>query len=95
MASSAAAERRRGRALKGGAGAGVELPIAWLNPPFGSFDDFASSMLILYIAATGDGWEEFMWAGMDAVEVDMAPVRNDTSPGSIFFLLIVIGCAIR
>ena len=57
----------------------------WLNPAFGSFDDFGSAMLILYVASTGDGWEEFMWAGMDAVGVDKAPVRNDTSPASIFF----------
>ena len=47
-------------------------PIEWLNSDLGSFDDFGSSMLILYIAATGDGWEEFMFAGMDAIGVGVA-----------------------
>ena len=52
-------------------------------------------MLILYIAATGDGWEEFMWMGMDATEPGKAPVRNDFSPASVFFLAwMIVGCFI-
>ena len=82
--------RRRlaGRALKGSGGGGAEshLPVAWINPVFGSFDSFPSAMLILYIAATGDGWEDFMFAGMDAVGVGHAPVRNDFSPASLYFI---------
>ena len=87
-----------GRALKGGPSSGAEGPeleTAWLNPPYGSFDDFSHSMLILYIAATGDGWEEFMWMGMDATEPGKAPVRNDFSPASVFFLAwMIVGCFI-
>ena len=88
---------RRGRALKGGGGdgGGEDLPTEWLNPPFGSFDDFKQSMLILYIAATGDGWEEFMWAGMDATGQGTAPERNDFSAASVFFLAwMIVGCFI-
>ena len=55
-----------------------------LNPSFGSFDNFGSSMLILYVMSTGDMWEEFMWAGMDAKGVDVAPERNDHSLASRF-----------
>ena len=87
----ASSARRRGRQLKGGGGDGGEpLPVAWLNPPFGSFDDFAQSMLILYIASTTDGWEEFMFMGMDAQEEGVAPERNDTSAASVFFLMWMI-----
>ena len=93
-----ARKARRGRALKGGGGGdddGEELPTEWLNPPFGSFDDFKSSMLILYIAATGDGWEEFMWSGMDATGPGTAPERNDFSAASTFFLAwMIVGCFI-
>ena len=39
----------------------------WLNPAFGSFDSFGSAMLLLYIMSTGDGWEDVMYQGMDAV----------------------------
>ena len=84
----------RGRMLKGGGSGGDndsdDLPVEWLNPAFGSFDDFGQAMLILYVASTGDGWEEFMWAGMDATEVDVAPKRNDSSAMSAFFLAWMI-----
>ena len=74
---------------------GADVPRAWLNPSFGSFDDFGSAMLILYIAATGDGWEEFMWAGMDAVGQGIAPERNDMSGASTYFLAwMIVGCFI-
>ena len=93
-------ERQRQRLLKGGGGGGSnedeeqesDLPVHWLNPAFGSFDDFGSAMLVLYVALTGDGWDAFMFQGMDVVGVDVAPERNDASANSIFFLLwIVIG----
>lgn len=98
-------ERRRGamdmpstpgRNLKGGGGGGgdqSDLPVAWLNPPWGSFDDFPSAMMVLFIAATADGWDLFMFQGMDAVGRDLAPVRNDYSPASLYFICwLVLGC---
>ena len=93
-------QRQRQRLLKGGGGGGgnedeereTELPVQWLNPAFGSFDNFGSAMLVLYVALTGDGWDAFMFQGMDVVGVDVAPERNDASANSIFFLLwMVIG----
>ena len=58
----------------------------WLNPAFGSFDSFGSAMLLLYIMSTGDGWEDVMYQGMDAVGPGIAPVRNDFSPSALFFI---------
>jgi hypothetical protein len=81
--------RPRGRRLKGGGGGGgngIELPLGWLNPSFGSFDDFGSAMLILFIAATGDGWEDFMFTGMDSIGPGKAPERNDFSMVSMYFV---------
>ena len=95
MFSSTSRGLQRGRALKGGGGGSDEdVPIEWLNPPFGSFDDFGSSMMILYISSTGDAWEEFMWAGMDVQGVGVAPVRNDFAYGNAAFFLVwmIIGC---
>ena len=56
----------RRRRLKGGGGGndleddGIRV---WANPAYGSFDDFKSSMLLLYIMTTGDGWEDIMFRG--------------------------------
>lgn len=52
----------------GNAGRPWSVPM-WLNPPLGSFDDFGSAMLLLFVASTGDGWEELMFLGMDAVSL--------------------------
>eukprot|EP00964_Phaeocystis_antarctica_P158089 scaffold128579_cov30-Phaeocystis_antarctica.AAC.1 len=52
--------RHRSRRLKGshgGGGGGGEGgeggALLWLNPAFGSFDDFATSMITLYVMSTG------------------------------------------
>jgi hypothetical protein len=83
------------RALKGGHDSNIgETDFAtsdstmapWLNPAFGSFDSFGSAMLLLYIMSTGDGWEDVMYQGMDAVGPGIAPVRNDFSPSAMFFI---------
>ena len=65
----------------------------WLNPAWGSFDNIFDAMLVLYVASTGDGWEEFMWAGMDARGVGVAPVRNDASAAAAYFIAwMIVGC---
>merc|ERR1719197_364832 len=60
--------------------------VMWLNPTMGSFDSFGSAMLLLYIMSTGDGWEDAMYMGMNVVGPGLAPVRNDFSPNSLFFI---------
>jgi hypothetical protein len=65
----------------------ADTPTDWLNPPFGSFDDFPNAMLILFIASTGDGWEDFMHMGMDAIGPGIAPQRNDFSPIALYFIM--------
>ena len=70
----------------GEAGGSDPPPPAWVNPHSGSFDNIFSSMLILFVLTTGDAWEEFMWTAMDAVDVGIAPERNDHSLASIYFV---------
>ena len=62
-------------------------PKQWQNPIFGSFDDFGSAMLLLYVLSTGDGWDQVMFYGMDTREPGFSPVRNDTSALSLYFIL--------
>ena len=78
--------------LKGGGGQGGQSShegqgVIWLNPSFGSFDNFGSAMLLLYVMSTGDGWEDVMYQGMDAVGPGVATSRNDFSPSALFFIM--------
>ena len=54
-----------------------------------SFNNFGSSMLLLFVAATGDEWEDLMWRAMDAPagQPGQPPIRNDSSPAAFFFIL--------
>ena len=94
-----------GRRLKGGGGQAVRegqveggvaaAPVVrrWMNPAWGSFDDFGNAVLLLFVAATADGWDMFMFQGMDAVGEGLAPVRNDFSAAALFFIIwLVLGC---
>ena len=79
------------RLLRGGGGGSSGRShntdtIAWLNPRAGNFDDFAQSMLALFIMSTGDNMPDLMYAGMDAVGIGEAPVRTDWSPSALFFI---------
>eukprot|EP00966_Prymnesium_polylepis_P266322 6152377-Prymnesium_polylepis.1 len=59
----------------------------WTNPIYGSFDHFGSSMLLLYVMSTGDGWDEIMFRGMDAVGPGSAPRRDDDAWTALYFVL--------
>ena len=59
----------------------------WLNPHWGSFDNVASSALLLFEMATLDGWTRVMYAGIDATGVDTAPVRDYAPARSFYFVL--------
>ena len=76
------------RQLKGGGGGGLGWeggPVRWVNPGFGSFDDFGSAMRLLYIMASGDEWEAPMYAMQAAQSSGQAPIRDDYDvSGAVF-----------
>ena len=97
-AAAAPAPARRRRRLKGGGGGGGGMveggAVIWVGgPPVGNFDDFGSAMLLLYIMSTGDAWDSFLFASMDATEAGRGPVRNDFSAAAIFSIMwVFVGC---
>lgn len=53
-----------------------------------SFESFPYAVLLLFVLATGDEWEEFMWSAMDMPTSPGRPAkRNDQSPNAIFFVV--------
>ena len=69
--------------------------LAWENPSDvpGSFDDFKSVMLLLYVMSTGDDWDVVLFRTMDATTPGHAPVRDDYSSASLFSIAwMFVGC---
>ena len=66
--------------------------VGWANPPFGSFDNTPSSMLLLFEMSTLEGWTEVMFATVDATAIGEAPQRDAHPENALFFILwIVLG----
>ena len=62
----------------------------WSNPAFGHFDNVWSAMLLLFEMASLEGWTEVMFAGVDAVGVGVAPVRDHAPSHALFFILWIL-----
>jgi hypothetical protein len=62
---------------------------AWANPPFGNFDNVGHAMLLLFEMASLEGWTDVLFAGIDAVGVSEAPVR-DHAPSQALFSIVWI-----
>jgi hypothetical protein len=64
----------------------------WENPDL-NFDNTAQSMLTLMTIQTTEGWIGVMWDSVDAVGIDLQPVRDSNQWYIVFyFFLIVIIC---
>ena len=64
----------------------------WANPSFGSFDNVLSSMLVLFEMSTLEGWTDVMWACVDGISSEDAPVRDAFPVRTVFHIgWIVLG----
>ena len=67
----------------------------WANPKYEgtgttfSFDDFGSSMTVLFEVASLEMWPSVMYAANDVTSVGMAPERNANEGNSLFFVLFI------
>lgn len=64
----------------------------WVNSIY-NYDNIFHSLFTLFIIATKDGWVEAMYDGIDAVGVDMQPIKNHNEYMALFFIvyLLVVG----
>ena len=54
-----------------------------------SFTSIGPAMMLLFVIATGDAWEDVMWSAMDASGWGQPPRRNDDSMAAFFFIVWV------
>lgn len=77
------------------------VPRVWSNPQeigatHFSFDDFSSSLLVLFEIISLEGWVDVMASAMAIVGSDQQPQDLDSQWNSIFFLVFHLlgGCVI-
>ena len=61
----------------------------WRNNKF-NFDNFGEAMMSVFIISTGDNWQDIMYAAMDSVGVDKAPIRDHSGWAVAYFILVVL-----
>lgn len=67
----------------------------WLNPTYEetgttfSFDNFFSSMMVLFEVASLEMWPSVMYATNDVTGVGTAPKRNNKEGNSLFFVIFI------
>ena len=64
----------------------------WVSVVPQNFDNIFSAMGALFEMATTEGWVDIMYAGVDATEIDMQPVRDNGWGWTFFFMgFMVVG----
>ncbi|CAF1073951.1 unnamed protein product [Rotaria sordida] len=61
----------------------------WQNQQY-NFDHLGQALLTLFILSSKDGWVQIMYNGIDAVDVDMQPIRNYNEAKLIYFISFIL-----
>ncbi|CAF3418144.1 unnamed protein product [Rotaria socialis] len=67
----------------------------WKNQQY-NFDNLGQALLCLFVLSSRDGWVQIMYNGIDAVEVDVQPIRNYNPAKIVYFIsfLLLVGFCI-
>ncbi|KAL0279686.1 UNVERIFIED_CONTAM: hypothetical protein PYX00_001187 [Menopon gallinae] len=61
----------------------------WTNRKY-NFDDLGKALLSLFILSSRDGWVNIMYTGLDAVGVDLQPVKNYSEWRLLYFIAFIL-----
>ncbi|CAF5026855.1 unnamed protein product, partial [Rotaria sp. Silwood1] len=61
----------------------------WQNQQY-NFDNLGQALLTLFVLALKDGWIQIMYNGIDAVDVEMQPIKNYSEAKSIYFISFIL-----
>ncbi|CAM4888615.1 unnamed protein product [Rotaria socialis] len=64
----------------------------WKNQQY-NFDNLGHALLALFVLSSRDGWVQIMYNGIDAVDIDMQPIRNYSEVKLVYFIsfLLLVG----
>ncbi|CAF2224645.1 unnamed protein product [Rotaria magnacalcarata] len=60
----------------------------WKNQHY-NFDNLFHALLTLFVLSSKDGWVQIMHNGIDAVNVDMQPIKNYSEANLIYFISFI------
>ncbi|CAF4010709.1 unnamed protein product, partial [Rotaria sp. Silwood2] len=60
----------------------------WQNQQY-NFDNLGQALLTLFVLSSKDGWVQIMYNAIDAVDVEMQPIRNYSEAKSIYFISFI------
>lgn len=69
-------------------------PRAWANPEFYNFDNFGSSLAILFEIVSEEGWINVLTSAMAIVGLGQNPIIDASPLNAIFFVVFNIGGAV-
>ncbi|CAF2632343.1 unnamed protein product [Rotaria sp. Silwood2] len=61
----------------------------WQNQQY-NFDHLGQALLTLFVLSSKDGWVQIMYNGIDAVDVEMQPIRNYSESKLIYFISFIL-----
>jgi len=63
--------------------------LEWKNQNY-NFDNLGQSLMSLFVIASIDGWVDIMYSGVDAVDKDKEPIKNNNPVMVIFFAAFIL-----
>ncbi|CAF3048488.1 unnamed protein product [Rotaria sp. Silwood2] len=61
----------------------------WQNRQY-NFDHLGQALLTLFVLSSKDGWVQIMYNGIDAVDVEMQPIKNYSEAKLIYFVSFIL-----
>ena len=61
----------------------------WRNSEY-NFDNIGQALVVVFITSTADNWQDVMYTGIDAVDVDKNPVYDENPWASAYFVLVTM-----
>ncbi|CAF1520054.1 unnamed protein product [Rotaria magnacalcarata] len=61
----------------------------WKNQQY-NFDNLGQALLTLFVLSSRDGWVQIMYNGIDAVDIDMQPIKNYNEAKLVYFISFLL-----
>ena len=68
------------------------MPTTWVQVYMRNYDHLGLALLAVFECSLTELWLDFMFTGVDAVGIDMQPMRNFNRNRFLFFVIVIVVC---